>query len=370
MMDTNTASVYRDRNRYLWLTALVWPLMPVLGIYLAEISNLSVFYWLLPIEIYILLPLLDEWIGKDTNNPPDDIIPALEQDRYYRIVTWVTVPLYYFTMTLSCWVLASWGLPWYELLGLVISLGLVNGVAVNVGHELGHKNTRLEKWLAKFVLALSVFGHFTIDHNRGHHRFVATPEDESSAAMGETLYRFALREMWQGIFRAWRLERERLQQLERPVWSLKNEFIQPLLISLVYYTVLVVAFGLILIPFLLIQAFIAWFQLSTADYIEHYGLLRQQDSKGLYLPCQPEHSWNSNNILSNLILFNLQRHSDHHAHGARRYQSLRNIQDAPQLPGGYPKMFLMALFPFWWRRVMDQRLMNHYGGDLSLVHKL
>lgn len=370
-MDTDTAVeelLYRDGKRYFWLLSLFWPLLPVLGVYLAYISGLSIFYWLLPIEFYIILPVLDGWIGKDPNNPPESAVPELEKDRYYRVLTWLTVPLHYFTMTVVCWVMATWELRWYDILGLVLSLGFVNAVAINTGHELGHKNTRFEKWLAKISLAVVAYGHFMIDHNRGHHRYVATPDDCSSAAMGESVYRFALREMPGGWFRAWHLEQERLQQLDKPVWSLSNQFIQPWLITLTFYMGLVLAFGTILIPLLIAQALVGWFQLTTANYIEHYGLLRQKDENGQYLPCDPEHSWNSNQSLSNLIFYNLQRHSDHHANPVRRYQSLRNFEGLPELPGGYPKMYLISLFPFWWRRIMVPRLLAHYGGDLNKVH--
>jgi len=79
----------------------------------------------------------------------------------------------------------------------------------------------------------------------------------------------------------------------------------------------------------------------------------------------PEHSWNSNNVASNVLLYHLQRHSDHHANPTRRYQALRHVEEAPQLPTGYAGMIVLACVAPLWRRVMDRRLLEHYGGDVG-----
>lgn len=357
-------------KRYLWLFSLLWPLLLPIGLYLAHVTGSSLFYWLLPIEMYLLLPLLDELLGDDRFNPQAETIRQLERDPYYRLIPLLTVPLYLFTMTVSCWVFVHWELRWFDMLGLVLSLGFTNALAINTAHELGHKNSRLEKWMAKLLLALPAYGHFPVEHNRGHHRNVATPEDSSSARMGEGLYRFMLRETRGAISRACRLERERLERKRRRPWGLANECLQSWLMTLVYYTGLMMVLGVGLLPFLLAQALFAWFQISIANYIEHYGLLRQKGEDGRYLPCRPEHSWNSNRLLSGLVLFNLQRHSDHHANAGRRYPALTSDPQAPELPAGYPLMFIVAMFPPIWRRVMDPRLLQHYGHDIHRVHRV
>jgi alkane 1-monooxygenase len=124
----------------------------------------------------------------------------------------------------------------------------------------------------------------------------------------------------------------------------------------------------VVLPFLLIQAFYGASLLEVVNYIEHYGLLRQRDAEGRYVRCAPEHSWNSNHRVSNLFLYHLQRHSDHHAHPARRYQTLRHFDTAPQLPQGYAALLLVAYFPPLWFRLMDRRVVAHYGGDLRLAN--
>jgi alkane 1-monooxygenase len=212
------------------------------------------------------------------------------------------------------------------------------------------------------------YGHFFVEHTRGHHKDVATPEDPASARLGENIYVFALRELPGAWRRAWASERERLARKARSAWSLHNEVLQPLLITVPLYAALVAVFGSIMLVFLPLQAAFGWWQLTTANFIEHYGLLRQKGVDGRYERCRPEHSWNANHIVTNVILFHLQRHSDHHANPTRRYQSLRNFEGLPELPSGYPAMFALSYVPWAWRRVMDPRVIAWARGDLSKVN--
>jgi alkane 1-monooxygenase len=170
------------------------------------------------------------------------------------------------------------------------------------------------------------------------------------------------------FFRAWDLEAERLDRCGKSVWSLDNEIIQPALISIALYATLIAILGLDIIPALLLIAFWGAFQLTQANYIEHYGLLRQQLPNGRYERCQPWHSWNSNHLFSNWALFHLQRHSDHHAHPTRRYQSLRDFPDLPRLPNGYFGMYLVAYFPPLWFKLMDRRLLDAVGRDPARIN--
>jgi alkane 1-monooxygenase len=261
-------------------------------------------------------------------------------------------------------------LAWWSFIGLAAVAGIASGLGINTGHELGHKKSKLERSLAKIVLAVPVYGHFWIEHNRGHHRDVATPEDPASARMGESIYKFALREIPGAFRRAWDIERERLERRNKPVWSSNNQILQSLSLSVVLQLGLIIAFGWKMMPFLLIHNVLAWWQLTSANYVEHYGLLRLKDQKNKYERCHPHHSWNSNHIYSNLVLFHLERHSDHHAHPLRRYQSLRHFDDLPTLPNGYFGMYLLAYVPLLWYRVMDKRLLalEHIAGDLDKVN--
>jgi alkane 1-monooxygenase len=370
-VDPQTGPVeYRDHRRWLWLGSVVNPLVPFVGIGLHAATGVE---WLLltPLLIaYGVGPLLDWWLGEDRNNPPEAVVPQLEEDRYYRVLTWLTVPLHFVTLIGCAWWAGTQPLSWWGFLGLAYIAGITAGLGINTAHELGHKRGRLEQWLARIALAVPAYGHFCVEHNRGHHRDVATPEDPASSRMGEDIYRFALREIPGAMRRGWALERERLQREGRSAWSPHNEILQSHAIAAVLQLGLVAAFGWKMLPFLAAHNVIAWFQLTSANYVEHYGLLRRRLPSGKYERPQPHHSWNANHTYTNLILFQLERHSDHHAYPLRRYQSLRHFDDVPQLPSGYQGMFPIAYLPPLWFRVMDPRLLAlpQVAGDLDRVN--
>jgi alkane 1-monooxygenase len=188
--------------------------------------------------------------------------------------------------------------------------------------------------------------------------------------MGESIYRFALRELPGGIARAWRIEAQRLRQQRRSPWSLRNTMLQSYAVTAVLQFALLWTFGWVMLPFLAVHNMVAWWQLTSANYVEHYGLLRGRTASGEYEAPQPHHSWNANHLVTNLVLFHLQRHSDHHANPSRRYQSLRHFADLPQLPSGYFGMFTLAYIPRLWFRVMDPRLLAlpHVRGELGRVN--
>ena len=331
------------------------------------------------LEVSLLLPLvltyvggpLSDWIfGEDKNNPPEAVVPQLDEDNYYRILTYLTVPLHFVALIGAAWWAGTQDLSWWGLIILAVSVGVGSGLGINTGHELGHKKSSLERNLAKIVLAVPAYGHFCIEHNRGHHRDVSTPADPASARMGETIYQFVLREIPGAIKRGWEVERQRLERQGLGVWHWQNAILQSHAIALLIQLSLLFAFGWIMLPFLVIHNVIAWWQLTSANYIEHYGLLREKKEDGRFERCQPWHSWNSNHVYSNLLLFHLERHSDHHANPTRRYQSLRNFENLPQLPNGYFGMFLLAYIPWLWFKIMDPRLLAlpHIQGDMTKIN--
>ncbi|MFT3957242.1 MAG: alkane 1-monooxygenase [Piscinibacter sp.] len=361
---------WRDGKRLAWLLSVAYPLVPLLGVALHARTGQPIMLAVPLLIGYGLMPLLDALIGEDRNNPPEAVVRQLEADHYYRWLTWITVPLYFTALLVCAWWAGTQALPWWALLILAYVAGVNAGMGLTTGHELGHKHNRFEQWLARLILAVPAYGHFTVEHGRGHHRWVSTPEDHASARMGESIYRFALRELPGGIRRAWQLESQRLALHGFPAWSWRNTMLQSYAVSAVLQIGLVVAFGPVMVVFLAIHNLVAWWQLTSANYVEHYGLLRTKLPNGEYEAPQPHHSWNTNHLVTNLALFHLQRHSDHHANPSRRYQSLRHFEDLPQLPSGYFGMFTMAYFPRWWFRVMDPRLLAlpHVRGDLSKVN--
>ena len=346
------------------------PLVPLLGLVLYfRYGNEWVL--IIPLSInYIIIPILDWLFGMDINNPPEEIVPQLEEDRYYRYLTWVTVPLHFVTLIAVAWFVGTQDISLAAVLVLAITAGAYSGLGVNTAHELGHKKTTIEQTLAKIALTIPAYGHFCVEHNRGHHRHVATPGDPASARMGESIYRFALREIPGAFKRGWMAESVRLRRRGLATWSVHNDILQSYAGSLILQGGLIYAFGWIMVPFLFIHNVWAWYQLTSANYIEHYGLLREKDEDGRYERCKPHHSWNANYTFSNVVLFHLERHSDHHANSSRRYQSLRNFDNIPQLPNGYFGTYLIAYIPWLWYKVMDKRLLAlpHVNGDLSKLN--
>jgi alkane 1-monooxygenase len=368
--DTGRTVEYTDRKRAWWALSVVYPLLPFLGIWLHALTGRPIALGLPLLISYGLMPLLDHLIGEDENNPPEAVVQQLDADRYYRWLTWATVPLHFLALIGCAWWAGTQSLPWWAVLLLAYVAGTGSGLGINTGHELGHKHTAVEQWLARLVLAVPAYGHFTVEHGRGHHRFVSTPDDHASARMGESIYHFVLREIPGGIRRAWQLEAERLAQHGSSVWSVRNTMLQSYAITAILQAGLVAAFGWVMLPFLAVHNLVAWWQLTSANYVEHYGLLRQQLPDGRYEVPQPHHSWNTNHLVTNLATFHLQRHSDHHAFPSRRYQSLRHFEQLPQLPSGYFGMFPLSYVPALWFKVMDPRLMAlpHIQGDLSRIN--
>jgi alkane 1-monooxygenase len=358
-------AAWTDPKRYAWLLGLIVPLLPFIAWAGVELTGLGVFWFFGPVLVFVIFPVLDLLVGVDAANPPDSIIKWLEQDRYYRWCTYVFIPVQYAGLIFACWQWADGGLSLLDGIGLALTMGMVSGIAINTAHELGHKRADLEKWLSKVALAQSGYGHFFIEHNRGHHVRVATPEDPASSRLGESFWAFLPRTVSGSLSSAWGIERARLERLGHPAWSVHNDILQAWAMTVGLFAVLAIVFGPVVLPYLLLQAVLGFSLLEVVNYLEHYGLLRNRKEDGRYERCLPQHSWNSNNVASNVLLYHLQRHSDHHANPTRRYQALRHVEEAPQLPTGYAGMIVLAWFPPVWRRVMDRRLLDHYAGDVG-----
>jgi alkane 1-monooxygenase len=362
------APAWTDGKRYAWLLGLIVPLSPFMAWGMYEAWDAPVAWFLAPLLVFVVMPLLDTLIGKDSENPPDSIIKWLENDRYYRWCTYAFLPLQYGALVLAAALWSSGDLGLVATIGLTWSVGLVNGIGINTAHELGHKRASMERWLSKVALAPTFYGHFFIEHNRGHHVRVATPEDPASSRMGESFWAFLPRTVKGSFTSSWELEAERLQRTGSGPWTLKNDILGAWLMTVVLFGGLTIAFGPVVLPYLLVQAVLGFSLLEVVNYLEHYGLLRAKREDGRYVRTAPEHSWNANNVASNVFLYHLQRHSDHHANPIRRYQALRHFEEAPQLPTGYAGMIVLAAFPPLWRRVMDPRVLAHYEGDLEKVN--
>lgn len=361
---------WAEVKKYWYLITLIVPVATIGSAYLAYTTQQGAWLWLLAIVFWVVIPVVDAFLREDPFNPTAEQEAALQTETaYYKGVLYVAIIMNWMALIAMTYVVTSVDFGWAHILGAIISVGALHAIGLTMSHELGHKmNDKAQVLFAQIGSACCGYAHFNIEHNKGHHKDVATPEDPASSRMGESIYKFALRELPGAAIRGWTLEAERLQRQKRSVYSLHNELIQTLLITVVGYTAMTYFFGIAALPFLIVCAAYGWFQLTMANYIEHYGLLRQTLENGRYERCQPHHSWNNNFKASNLLTLHLQRHSDHHAHPTRAYQLLRDYSDAPQLPQGYPAMMGLALLPPAWRYVMDSRVVDWAGGDMKKVN--
>ncbi|MEO6365463.1 MAG: alkane 1-monooxygenase [Luteimonas sp.] len=341
-----------------FLVVFVVPaLMPVAAWLGVRLGHADAMTWFPLFFLFVLLPLIDYALGHDPRNPDADLAAALERDGWFRMVTLLALPVHFAVLAWSAWHFAHAGFSVLGMAGWCLSQGIVGGVlAINVAHELIHKDTRLERAAGGMLLASVGYHGFKIEHVRGHHVHVSTPADASSARFGQSVWHFLPRALLRNTANAWRLELQRLSRIGLPWWHARNEMLGWSALWLVLAVAFTYSLGWTGLAFFVAQGFFAACALEIVNYIEHYGLERRLGPDGRFERTTHLHSWNSDYALSNLFLFHLQRHSDHHEAPRRRYQALRHHADSPQLPGGYAAMLVLALFPPLWFRLVDPRI--------------
>ena len=373
-MSTTQLSVNREATRrrilltlkkYSYLIAMVPLLLPPLLLAAGQATDLvNLFSWGVPVVVFGIIPVLDMLLGKDSLNPDEETdVPRMVGERFYKAITLGWVAGFAALLVWSMLELASGTFSLVGSIGWIVSIGIVGGLGINVAHELIHKDEKLETRAGGFLLSLVCYAGFKVEHLRGHHVHVSTPEDASSSRYNQSLYNFLPQAYMRNFLNAWKLEAERLQRKGQKALSWRNELIWWYSISALALAGFTIAFGWLGAVFFLGQSFIAFTLLEIVNYLEHYGLHRRKLDNGRYERTGPEHSWNSNYFLTNVFLFHLQRHSDHHAWAKRRYQILRHHDVAPQLPAGYSAMIVLAMVPPLWRRVMNPRVEAYYEGE-------
>lgn len=312
----------------------------------------------IPLAIaWCLIPLLELFLKPNPANLSEAEEEMAKKNRWYDWLHYLVVPLQYICLYLflSTWENNSYTV--YETAGRIAVMGLLCGVfGINVGHELGHRANRLEQTLAKSLLLTSLYMHFFTEHNKGHHKRVATPDDPSSARYGEMLYLFYFRTIIFSYLSAWHIANGEARKKHKKALSIHNEMILFHIIQGGFIVLILVLFGWLVTIYYLIAAAIGIMLLETVNYIEHYGLQRKRMADGKYERAMPVHSWNSDHIIGRIFLFELSRHSDHHYLASRKYQILRHHNNSPQMPTGYPGMMILALIPPAWFYVMNRRI--------------
>jgi alkane 1-monooxygenase len=347
--------MWRDAK---YLIAYTAPLAAFLGIYFGGIWSPGSVY-----VGFVLIPLLEFVLPGRQENYSNDMEEKLQRQRFFDWLLYLNIPILYGLIAYYLFTLLHRELSFAEITGMTFSVGLIIATCgINVGHELGHRSASYERFMAKMLLLPALYMHFYIEHNRGHHKNVATDEDPASARRGEWLYTFWWRSVTGAYRNAWRLEKKRMEKQGDSFLSWKNEMIRFQVIQLGYLLLMGLVFGWALLPYVIAIAVFGFLMLESVNYIEHYGLRRKQLPNGRYEKVGPRHSWNSNHELGRIFLYELTRHSDHHYKASRKYQILRHYDESPQLPLGYPVSILMSLTPPLWFRYMDQRIQAFNSG--------
>ena len=303
-----------------------------------------------------LIPILELLFSSSDSRYSEEQKSSRAVDVFFDVLLYLNVPLVFATLYGGFQTLISTELALYERIGLVLSVGIVLGTnGINVAHELGHRVTRSEQFLAKLLLLPSLYMHFFVEHNLGHHKHVATPEDPASARKNQSVYGFWWSSVTGQIVSAIKIQRHLLKVKQAPFFSLKNELLWFGLVQSAYLLISYVAYGLEGLVYALSFAVVAVLLLETINYIEHYGLVRELKGER-YERVSPVHSWNSNHVIGRMVLYELTRHSDHHHRASKKYQVLESIEESPQLPFGYTTSMVIALLPPVWFSLMNRRL--------------
>lgn len=310
-----------------------------------------------PIVFYGLVPLLEFFIKPNKVNFTRDEEKIEKENKLYTYLLYATIPIQiiflgYFLNTIN-----DPNLTTLEISGKIFSMGILSTIiGINVGHELGHRNNKLDEFLGGILLLSTLNTHFLPYHNGGHHYNVATPNDAATARKGEILYLFWFRSHFQSYFQAWKIENNKMITEGQNWFHYKNKMIIYTICNIILLSSIFYFFGQFVLFAFILASIISITQLETVNYIEHYGLLRKKNKHGRYEKVKRNHSWNSDHQVGQVLLFNLSRHSDHHYNGSKHYQLLKTLPESPQMPTGYPGMMLLSFFPPLWFKVMNKKI--------------
>ncbi|MGB5980697.1 MAG: alkane 1-monooxygenase [Nonlabens sp.] len=335
-----------------YLTAYLVPVFCILGIALK-----GAFLWLTPFVIFGIVPLLELVMPQLTTNLAEEEKVSKLKNRFFDVLLWLNLPIIYGVLIYGVYSFSSTLYSTAEVIGLIFSLGIVAGSnGINVAHELGHRQDSWERFIGKALLLPSLYMHFYIEHNYGHHQKAATVEDPASARYNENLYAFWVRSVPNQYLNAWKIQSQLLKSKNASFFSVKNDMFWYQIIQLSYIVGAGLVFGWAVSVLLLAVAVVGFTLLEIINYLEHYGLQRKKKKSGRYEVVREIHSWNSNHALGRILLYELTRHSDHHYRASKKFQVLDYHEISPQLPYGYPTMMVIALIPPLWFNLVNKRV--------------
>lgn len=338
-----------------YLIAYIAPLAAVAGLYFGGWWSFGIAY-----IAFGFIPFFELFLPKSIDNHAAEVEEDRSRHPFFDWLLYSHVPIIYALVVWACVKLQNGDLSTLEIVGMTFNVGMViGGFGINVAHELGHRQSKFEQFLSKALLLPALYQHFFIEHNRGHHKNVATPLDPATSRLGENVYAFWGRSVTGSYAHAWKIEAERLRHEGKSWLTWHNEMVRFQVIQLAYLSVIGFVFGTPSVIFAIFAAIIGFLLLETVNYIEHYGLQRKMLENGRYEPVLPHHSWNSDHELGRIFLYELTRHSDHHYKATRKYQVLRHFDESPQLPFGYPMSMMVSLVPPLWFALMDKKIRNY-----------
>ncbi|WP_338357131.1 alkane 1-monooxygenase [Yeosuana marina] len=335
-----------------YLAALTIPLVAFIGLYYK-----GIFSFLTPVYAFVIIPVLELIFPIDNSNVTDVESKNRLKNRLFDWLLYLNLPIVYGLLIYALMIIKQTPLETYEFVGLIISIGIVLGVnGINVAHELGHRQTTNERFLGKLLLLPSLYMHFYIEHNYGHHLHAATKEDPATARYNQTVYSFWITSIFRQYVSAWKIQKKLLKNNKLSFLSLKNDMLWYVSLQTMYLLIVYLVFDYLGFLFALLSAITGFILLETVNYIEHYGLLRLKTESGRYERVKEIHSWNSNHVIGRIVLYELTRHSDHHYKTSKKYQILDCHDESPQMPYGYPTSMVLAMVPPIWFRVMNKRV--------------
>ena len=335
-----------------YLAAFSIPIVAFLGLYFR-----GPWVWATPIFAFVCIPILELIFPVDTDNLEPEEVDSKLKRKVFDWLLYLNLPVVFGLLFYALIIVTNDTLATYEFVGLVFSVGIVLGVnGINVAHELGHRQATNERFIGKALLLPSMYMHFYIEHNYGHHLHAATPEDPATARYNQSVYSFWFTSTIRQYFNAWRIQKKLLNNKQHSFYSVKNDMLWYTVFQAAYLIVIAVVFGVSGLLFAFTAGIVGFILLETVNYIEHYGLLRLKTKSGRYERVKEMHSWNSNHVIGRIVLYELTRHSDHHYKSSKKYQILDCHDESPQMPFGYPTSMVLSMIPPLWFKIMNKRV--------------
>ena len=350
MSKTKNTSVQYIKEGSVFLIAYLMPLSVLPGMIWGGAAHALTFTL-----GFIIIPILDYITGFEEFTPKKEDDKSRTNFRFFNYILWLYIPMHLALIYGGVYYIQNTDQAVWEKIMLALNIAIsCASIGFTIGHELGHKANKFESFLTDLLYQSMNIMHFKLEHNVGHHTNVATYNDPATSRLNESYYSFLPRTVFGSYMSAFRHERKNLknQSLGQRIYN--NRMYRYIAIQLLTNVAVFMLTGFQGLAAFLFISFITISMLELINYVEHYGLLRHKTKNGRYEKVQPHHSWNTNHKVSNIFLFRLQRHSDHHANPTRPYQILRHFDDVPMPFATYK--ILMALVPPLWKYVMNPKV--------------